>query len=83
MVHFRNRCPVEEVSKNNEYVCTGKWPEEQRNVDRNHDTDDGDEPPVPDSGERESASHHGKDCKMKANPDTFKKKPHGKRTSGN
>lgn len=35
MVHFRKRFPVEEVSKINEYVCTGKWPENQRNVDRN------------------------------------------------
>ncbi len=35
MVHFRKRFPVEEVAKINEYVCTGKWPEEQRNVDRN------------------------------------------------
>ena len=35
MVHFRKRFPVEEVAKINEYVCTGKWPEEPRNVDRN------------------------------------------------
>lgn len=26
MVHFRKRFPVEEISKINEYVCTGKWP---------------------------------------------------------
>ena len=45
MVHFRKRFPVEEVAKINEYVCTGKWPEEQRNVDRNDDTDNGGEPP--------------------------------------
>ena len=44
MVHFRKRFPVEEVAKINEYVCTGKWPEEQRNVDRNDDPEDGDEP---------------------------------------
>ena len=30
MVHFRKRFPVEEVAKINEYVCTGKWPEEQQ-----------------------------------------------------
>ena len=40
MVHFRKRFPVEEVAKINEYVCTGKWPEKPRNVDRNDDTDD-------------------------------------------
>ena len=31
------RFPVEEVVKINEYVCTGKWPEDQRSVDRNDD----------------------------------------------
>lgn len=76
MVHFRKRFPVEEVAKINEYVCTGKWPEEQRNVDRNDDTDDGNEPPVPPSGEGESASHHGESRKGKANPNTSKKKEH-------
>ena len=45
MVHFRKRFPVEEVAKINEYVCTGKWPEEQRNVDRNDNEDDEDAPP--------------------------------------
>lgn len=35
MVHFRKRFPVEEVAKINEYLCTGVWPEQQRNVDRN------------------------------------------------
>ena len=44
MVHFRKRFPVEEVAKINEYVCTGKWPEEQRNVDRNDNEDDEDTP---------------------------------------
>jgi len=29
------RFPVEEVAKINEFICTGKWPEAQRNVDRN------------------------------------------------
>ena len=72
----RKRFPVEEVAKINEYVCTGKWPEEQRNVDRNDDTDDGNEPPVPPSGEGESASHHGESRKGKANPNTSKKKKH-------
>ena len=35
MVHFRKRFPVEDVAKINEYICTGKWPEGGRNVDRN------------------------------------------------
>lgn len=41
MVHFRKRFPVEFVAKVNEYICTGKWPEEIRNVDRNDDRHDG------------------------------------------
>ena len=40
MVHFRKRFPVEEVAKINEYVCTGKWPENGRNVDRNDGIED-------------------------------------------
>ena len=40
MVHFRKRFPIEFVAKVNEYICTGKWPEEMRNVDRN-DNDPG------------------------------------------
>lgn len=39
MVHFRKRFPVEEVAKINAYICTGKWPEEQHNVDRNDEED--------------------------------------------
>lgn len=72
MVYFRKRFPVEEVAKINEYVCTGKWPEGQRNVDRNDDTDDGDEPPLPPSaeGEEDKASKH----KGKANSNTSRKK---------
>ena len=50
MVHFRKRFPVEEVAKINEYICTGKWPEQQRNVDRNdgqdEDPDCNQEPPA-------------------------------------
>jgi hypothetical protein len=76
MVHFRKRFPVEEVAKINEYVCTGKWPEDQRNVDRNDDTDDGNEPPVPSGSEGESASHHGKSHKGRANSNTSQKKKH-------
>ena len=68
MVHFRKRFPVEEVAKINEYVCTGKWPEEQRKVDRN---DDGDEPTAPSSGEGGSKASRQKG---KSNPNTSKKK---------
>ena len=74
MVHFRKRFPVEEVAKINEYIITGKWPEEQRNVDRNDDennTDDGDEPPASGSINEESGS---KTSKRKANPNLSKKK---------
>lgn len=39
MVHFRKRFPVEEINKVNEYLCTGRWPEETRNVDKNDDDD--------------------------------------------
>ena len=49
MVHFRKRFPVEEVAKINEYICTGVWPDQQRNVDRNDTQDenqqDGDQEP--------------------------------------
>jgi hypothetical protein len=34
MVHFRKRFPVNFVANVNEYLCTGKWPEDSRNVDR-------------------------------------------------
>ena len=70
MVHFRKRFPVEETAKINEYVCTGKWPEEPRNVDRNDDSEDGDEPPCAGGGTGPKPSAH----KGKANPNTSKKK---------
>ena len=73
MVHFRKRFPVEEVAKINEYVCTGKWPDEPRNVDRNGETDDGDEPPVPPCGDEESGAK-ASGQKGKANRNTAKKK---------
>ena len=37
MVHFRKRFPIEFIAKVNEYICTGKWPEDIRKVDRNDD----------------------------------------------
>ena len=42
MVHFRKRFSVNFVSNVNEYLCTGKWPEGSRNVDRNNDENSSD-----------------------------------------
>ena len=72
MVHFRKRFPVEEVAKINEYICTGKWPEQQRNVDRNDSPDDtqqdeNQEPPA--EKEQKQPSKSGKRDK-----NTFQKK---------
>lgn len=63
MVHFRKRFPVEVLAIINEYICTGKLPEESRSVDRNDDHND--DPPA--SGG--SASQSGK-----PNINTSKKK---------
>ena len=60
MVHFRKRFPVEQVARINEYICTGVWPEEIRNVDGN-DKDDDDHKPTG-------------SAKGKKNPNTSKKK---------
>ena len=70
MVHFRKRFPVEEAAKINEYVCPGKWAEEQRNVDRNGDPEDGDEPPC--AGGEIGSKASGQ--KGKGNLNTSKKK---------
>jgi len=40
MVHFRKRFPVNFIADVNEYLCTGKWPNGSRNVDRDNDDDD-------------------------------------------
>ncbi len=45
LVHFRKRFPVEELAKINEFICTGRWPEAQRDVDRNNGNDQ--DPPTP------------------------------------
>ncbi len=91
MVHFRNRFPVEEVAKINEFVCTGKWPEEQRNVDRNDkeresDADQQDEPPVPaasSSDEEEPASAPSKRSgKRKQNTSKNRQKKKRKKNHG-
>ncbi len=68
MVHFRKRFPVEAIAKINEYICTGKWPEEQRNVDRNdakaeESSDDRQEPPT--SGGQEKDSDRNKNTSKK------------------
>ena len=81
MVHFRKRFPVEEVAKINEYVCTGKWPEGQRNVDRNDDTDDGSNPPAPPCAEGAIGTKPSRH-KGKANPNTSKKKKCRKKNRG-
>lgn len=73
MVHFRKRFPVEEVAKINEYVCTGKWPEEQRNVDRNDETDKGNDPPCGAGNDGAGTSKPSKQ-KGEANKSTSKKK---------
>ena len=73
MVHFRKRFPVEEVAKINEYVCTGKWPEEQREVDRNDKTDKGNEPPCG-SGSDGAGTPKPSKQRGKANKSTSKKK---------
>ena len=39
MVHFRKRFPVEFIAKVNECIATGKWPEENRDIDRNDKND--------------------------------------------
>jgi hypothetical protein len=64
MVHFRKRFPFEELAKINEYICTGKRPEEERA----QDDDSGDEPPTGNGGE-------GKPSQAgKLNKNTSKKK---------
>ncbi len=74
MVHFRKRFPVEEVAKINEYICTGKWPEEQRNVDRNDENDH--EPPIPpvDAVDEEETSSVPSKQSGKPNRNTSQKK---------
>lgn len=77
MVHFRKRFPVEDVARINEYVCTGKWPEEGRNVDRNDDVSAGvSEASSDDEDDRDddNKSSGGKSSKGKKNPNTSKKK---------
>ena len=63
MVHFRKRFPFEELAKINEYICTGKRPEEEQK-----DDDGSNDPP---SG----ASHEEKQSQAgKPNKNTSRKK---------
>ena len=80
MVHFRKRFPVQEVARINEYVCTGKWPEDGRNVDRNEvteqdDTNDDDDDDDHSTQADESVGSSGKKpAKGRKNPNKSKKK---------
>lgn len=80
MVHFRKRFPVEDVARINEYVCTGKWPVDGRNVDRNdeHETES-EEDDHNDSGKPSGGK---KSLKGKKNPNTSKKKKRRKKNHG-
>jgi len=81
LVHFRKRFPVEELAKINEFICTGRWPEAQRNVDRNDKNDH--EPPVPPANaedEEENSSTPSKQSgKQNRNTSQKKKKQQKKR----
>ncbi len=80
LVHFRKRFPVEEVAKINEFICTGKWPEAQRNVDRNDENDDvkDHEPPAPSvdaaDDEKTFCTHSKQSGKLNRNTSQKKKK---------
>lgn len=67
MVHFRKRFPVEEVAKINEYICTGVWPDQQRNVDRNDAQEESQQDENPDNNQEPPAvkgrSNHPKAAK--------------------
>lgn len=84
MVHFRKRFPVEEIAKINEYICTGKWPEDSRNVDRNDSSseeneDDNRQPPAGSGASSEKSSQIGKKNKNTSRKkEKRRKKNHGK-----
>jgi len=68
MVHFRKRFPVEDAAKIHEFICTGKWPEDQRNVDRSDKNDH--EPPVPSADAADEAE-------TSSAPSKHSRKPNG------
>ena len=80
MVHFRKRFPVEDVARINEYVCTGKWPEDGRNVDRNDEVEEESEEDDHDNSGKPSGGK--KSLKGKKNPNTSKKKKRRKKNHG-
>ena len=90
MVHFRKRFPVEEVARINECLCTGKWPEESRNVDRNDKDDEPKEEPREKAKENSNDEDDqngnkpsgGKSGKGKKNPNTSKKKQKKRKNRG-
>ena len=81
MVHFRKRFPVEDVAHINEYVCTGKWPEDGRNVDRNDSKADNEAGTTSDEDDDQSNQKPsgGRSGKGKKNPNTAKKKERRKK----
>lgn len=86
MVHFRKRFPVEDVARINEYVCTGKWPEEGRTVDRNDDagsqSDENNHRDDGKDGQPPKGNGKGKPSKGKKNPNTSRKKQARKKNKG-
>ena len=89
MVHFRKRFPVEELAKINEYICTGKWPDQQRNVDRNDTQDEpqqGGEPEgsqePPAVNKQKESSKSGKKGKKRKNTAPQKRKKKQKKNRG-
>ncbi len=65
MVHFRKRFPAEKLAKINEYICTGKQPDELE--ESNPDDDDDDAPPA-------ESGNSGTKRGGKPNKNTAKKK---------
>ena len=71
MVHFRKRSPAEEVSRINEFVCTGKWPEKgsEDEPQPEQETQAHDEEEQDDDHKQPPKSLHGK-----KDPNTSQKK---------
>ena len=66
MVHFRKRFPAEEVSRINEYICTGKWPEKE--------PEDAAQPEQDEEDQDDDHKQPPKSLRGKKNPNTSKKK---------
>ena len=81
MVHFRKRFTVEDLALINETICTGKTPEQMRNVDRNDNDDDqgsngndSSDPPADDTEKTDSQDGKTGSRAGKPNKNTSKKK---------